>query len=226
MINFDEELHRYTNKDGVEYISATTLIGKYKPIFDVEKMSALVAKKEGLSQDFVKSVWEAAKNKACDRGTAIHKIMENWLLDKTQEPNEYVHSIQQIWDPIKSKIIPEKLLWSDEFCIAGTTDVLEDHSKYFNLYDYKTNKKYRFNTNSNYNEYMLKPLDHLPVCEFTTYSLQLSLYAYMYSKLSGKKVGELACFYYNHDHWVKFNTPYMKYEILMMLNDWKTKNIA
>lgn len=223
MIKFDEKLHKYTNTRGVEYISVTTLIGKYKPKFDVEKMSALVAQKEGLTQQFVKDVWEETKNIACDRGTTIHKIMENWLLDKQQEPNEYIESIERIWHPNKLKITPEKLLWSDIYQIAGTTDVCEDHTDYFNLYDYKTNKAYRFNTNSRYNEYMLYPLNHMPVCEFTTYSLQLSLYAYLYSKMCSKQVGELACFYYDKDHWVKYNTPYLKYEVLMMLNDWKNK---
>jgi len=223
MITFDEKEHKYTNPDGVEYISATTLIGKYKPKFDVEKMTALVAKKEGVTQDFVKDVWQQTTDIACKRGTEIHKFMETWLLGVEIEPNEYVTSIQEIWQPDLKQIYPERLLWLDDFKLAGTTDVLEEHVKYFNLYDFKTNKKFSFNTTSKYHEYMLAPLDHLPVCEYTTYALQLSLYAYMYSKMSKKPVGELACFYYNKEKWVKYNTPYMKYEVLMMLSDWKKK---
>lgn len=223
MIHFDEAKHAYTNVlTNEKYTSATTLIGKFKKPFELEKMSKIVADKEGVSQDEIKERWKKTNKEACDYGTSIHLIMEDWLHDKVinqKDYNNYIKPIEEIWTPDRKKITPEKRLWLHEHKLAGTTDVFEDNGKFFNLYDFKTNKRFQFS--SLYNDYMLDPISHLPVCEFSTYSLQLSLYAYMQNVLTGQRVGELACFYYdrNNKTWTKHNTPYMKAEILSMLNN-------
>ena len=47
MIYFDEKKHSYTNvKTNEKYISATTLIGKFKKPFDVDKHSKRVAEEK------------------------------------------------------------------------------------------------------------------------------------------------------------------------------------
>ena len=228
MLEFDPTSHTYKNPvTNEKYLSATTLIGKFKKPFELEKMSKLVADREGVSQDEIKERWKTVNKQACDYGSSIHLVMENWLHDKditSEEKELYTDPIERIWQPDRSKIEPEKKLWLHEYKIAGTTDVYETQGKYFNLFDFKTNKKFTF-TNQ-YGDYMLDPLSHLPACEFSTYALQLSLYAYMQSCLSGQKVGELACYYYDRDEksWVKHNTPYLKLEVLAMLEAWKSKN--
>jgi hypothetical protein len=228
MIYFDEKKHSYTNvKTKEKYISATTLIGKFKKPFDVDKHSKRVADREGISQEEIKERWQQVNKEACDYGTSIHLVMENWLHSQPvndEDKELYVKPMEQIWEPDRKIIEPEKRLWNHEHKIAGTTDVFEDNEKYFNLYDFKTNKRFTFN--NMYGEYMLGPLSHLPECQFSTYSLQLSLYAYMQSILTGQTVGELACFYYDRDlkTWTKHNTPYMKLEVTAMLDAWKNKN--
>ena len=222
MIHFDEAKHSYTNiHTGEKYTSATTFIGKFKKPFDLEKMSQKVADKEGVSQDEIKDRWKKINKEACDYGTSINLVMENWLKGEevSEEDNKkYVKPIEDIWTPDRSKIAPEKRLWLHEYKLAGTTDVFEDNKKYFNLYDFKTNKRFSFV--NQYSDWMLPPLSHMTVCEFSTYALQLSLYAYMQTVLTGQNVGELACFYYDRDTctWVKHNTPYLKKEVLEMLN--------
>jgi hypothetical protein len=228
MIYFDEKKHSYTNvKTKEKYISATTLIGKFKKPFDVDKHSKRVADREGVSQEEIKERWQKVNKEACDYGTFIHLVMENWLHSQpvSDEDKElYITPMEQIWEPDRKIIEPEKRLWNHEHKIAGTTDVFEDNEKYFNLYDFKTNKRFTFN--NMYGEYMLGPLSHLPECQFSTYSLQLSLYAYMQSILTGQTVGELACFYYEREYkiWTKHNTPYLKLEVIAMLDAWKNKN--
>lgn len=222
LLEFDPKSHSYKNVlTGEKYTSATTFIGKFKKPFELEKMSKLVADREGVSQDEIKKRWKENNKAACDYGTSIHLIMEDWLHEKDIDDKNkklYIKPIEDIWQPDRSKIEPEKRLWLNEYKLAGTTDVYENNGKYFNLYDFKTNKRFQF-TNQ-YNDYMLGPLSHLPVCEFSTYSLQLSLYAYMQSILTGQKVGELACFYYDREDntWTQHNTPYMKNEVIGMLN--------
>ena len=228
MIKFNEEEHTYTNTEtGELYTSATTVIGKFKKKFDELSKSKEKAEREGVTQEEILEKWHRVRDQACEYGTYVHKVMENWLLSekiKDEDYELYVKPLEQIWYPEKNKIEPEKRLWNHEFKIAGTTDVYENNGKYFNLYDFKTNKKFGF-TNP-YGDYMLKPLTHLPACEYSGYALQLSLYAYMESALSNKKVGELACFYYDRFEmtWSKINTPYLKLEIETMLNNFKDGN--
>ena len=79
MITFDEKTHTYKcSKTGRELISATTLIGKYKKPFDKMENATRVANREGLDVEFVLEMWEKEKNRACDYGTNIHKVMEDY----------------------------------------------------------------------------------------------------------------------------------------------------
>ena len=73
---------------------------------------------------------------------------------------------------------------------------------------------------SEYNEFFKKPVDHLGVCEFNTYSLQLSLYAYLYELSSGKKCSGLVIFYKNNDAWYPIRLNYMKREIIALIEDY------
>ena len=79
-IKFDEAAHTYTHNDtGEKFISVTTLLGKYKQPFDRDGHSKRVAAREGVSQELVLEMWEEEKNKACKRGTDIHKILEDYI---------------------------------------------------------------------------------------------------------------------------------------------------
>ncbi len=223
MIKFNKFNHTYTNVYTDEiYTSASTLIGKYKPPFDLEKMSQLVAVKTNTTQQAVKDMWKAGNKTACDYGTRIHAVLENWIKGNFIEDNDrelYIDTMKDVWSP-HSNIKSEQILHIHRHKIAGTSDIIEDHGKYFNVFDFKSNKKFTFN--NVYGNTMLYPLQHHNVCEFSGYSLQLSLYAYMQERLTGQRVGELACFYFNRElkKWFKYNTPYLKSDVINMLNHW------
>ena len=235
MIYFSEGTHTYVNTEtGKELISVTTLLGKYKPKFDKKENAARVAKREGLDVDFVLDLWEKEKNKACDYGTAIHKVMEDFLVEGKKDDEHYYlyksyeQEANSIFSGYKTFKAEEKM-YNIEDNIAGTTDLVYEKEKSFMLGDFKTNK--RFNFHSNFNEYMLGPLSHLTVCEFNTYALQLSLYAYLYEKMTNKKCDGLVIFYKekrynNHDneetpYWRPIHVNYMKNEIIEMIADYK-----
>ena len=89
--------------------------------------------------------------------------------------------------------------------------------------DFKTNKA--FNFFSQYNEFMLKPMDHLSVCEFNTYGLQLSLYAYLHEKSSGKKCTGCVVFYKDKENkFYPIRVNYMKKEIISLIEDYNNPN--
>jgi|TARA_R100000005_G_C4999661_1_gene206430 ATP-dependent exoDNAse (exonuclease V) beta subunit len=229
-IKFNEKYHSYTNIfTGERYISATTLINKFHEPFDPEgKILQRCAEKDGVTVQEKKAEWDKISKEACDYGTYVHNVMEDYLnLQPIGEEDEekYVFTFEEIHVFNRKIITPEKRLWNHEYKVAGTTDVYEDHGKSFNLFDFKTNKEFSFN--SKYNKYLLGGLSHLPECKYTTYSLQLSLYAYMEEILSGKKVGELGIFYYDRKskEWVMWPTVYMKHEVEYMLNALKTNTL-
>ena len=119
----------------------------------------------------------------------------------------------------------EEKLHNHFYKVAGTADIvkLEDKGG-FSVFDLKTNKK--FNMFSQYSEYFLKPLTHLTACEYTIYALQLSLYAFMFQTMSGRRVNQLGVIYYNkeNNNFSFFPTPYMRSDILTML-DYYAENI-
>jgi hypothetical protein len=92
-------------------------------------------------------------------------------------------------------IYPEAVLFSKKHSLAGTSDIVEDCGDYFNIWDFKTNKKLNFI--SGYNQWLKKPVSHLSDCQYNVYALQLSIYAYMIQMQTKKKVGRLALFYLN-----------------------------
>ena len=95
-------------------------------------------------------------------------------------------------------------------------DIILDIGKdFFAVLDFKTNKNFRFY--SAFNEYFYEPLDHLSVCEFNSYGMQLSLYSYMYSKLTGRKCVKQTVLYVVNGKFVPINLNYMKAEVQAML---------
>jgi hypothetical protein len=230
MIKFNEKYHSYTNIfTGQRYVSATTLIHKFTKPFDTEKHAKRVAEREGTTPEEIKELWKEENKKACDYGNHVHQVMEDWLNGNDVDIKDmvsYVEPFEKLVDDFdKSLITPEKRLWNHEHKVAGTTDVYQDHKRFFNLYDFKTNK--RFNFNNVFGEYMLGDFSHLSNCQYNTYSLQLSMYAYMEQCLTGKHVGELGLYYYdrNESTWEYFPVSYMKKEIELMFSLLKNGNL-
>ena len=220
MIVFEPIEHRYFHqhtKD--EYKSVSSVISKFKPHFDSEYWSKYIANKEGSTPEEVLKKWDAIRDEANDKGKRIHKLIELYLVDGTIENTPFFTNFVNLFERQEreenSIIHSEKLVYTHEYKIAGTSDIIEDCGKFFNVYDLKTNKKFSFY--NKYNERMLSPFDHLPVCEYTSYSIQLSLYAYMYHKMTGKYVGKLKVFYNAGDTWTAIPVCYMKETIEKML---------
>ena len=76
-LTFDEAKHTYThNVTGERYTSVTTLLGKYKKPFDSDGAATRVAKREGVTKEMVLELWENEKNRECDSGTMMQKLLE------------------------------------------------------------------------------------------------------------------------------------------------------
>lgn len=216
-VDFNEETHTYTNTEtGEKLISATTILGMYKPEFDRMGNARRVANREGLDISFVLDMWERDKNKACEYGTHIHKVMEDYLTEGKQESEykklyESYNKYEKVFDGFRDRHC-EKQLFNLEYNIAGTADLIYEKEDSFFIGDFKTNKQFRFY--NSYGEYYNPPISHLSVCEFNTYGLQLSLYAHLHEISTGKKCRGLVIFYKSkNDEWYPIRCNYMKCEI-------------
>jgi hypothetical protein len=229
-IIFKEDTHQYFNTDnGREYLSGTKFLHLFEPEFDKYNISKRVAEKEGRSQQSVLDEWAATSKLACETGTKIHAIMENYI-----KFSDYKDEYKVLYDTFNNcvgkdykyaeAIHSERLLWSHEFEIAGTADLLIDHkNNEFSIGDFKTNKKIEFY--SSFGNRMLGPVNHLSQCQHNLYALQLSLYAYMYSKISGRKLRHMFLMHCNDikKGWTYIPCNAMLYEIRYMLEHYKEK---
>lgn len=227
-VKFDEKTHTYRNSEtGEIYTSATQLISKFKKPFDSSFHAERVAKREGVSKEFILEMWETEKEKSIVRGKNYHSLLENYVrFGETVEDYTWLYkAFEKQRETLVGnckQVYAEKLLWNHEYKLAGTCDLLYEHDSSFTVLDYKTNKQ--ITAFSKYNEYLLAPVDFLSYCEYNVYALQLSIYAYMNEILTGKKTRNLHILYLYNDKFISFNVPYMKYEVQAMLEYNKEKN--
>lgn len=229
MLKFNPLTHAYTNPyTDEQYISTTQLISKFKKPFDVEAVSKRVAAKEGVSQDEIKERWKKINNDSKTYGSKIHSVLEDYnsagiVTEGYEDLINAYKRINVIGD--EDTLLVEEKLYNHLYKLAGTADMirLEDKGG-FSVFDLKTNKK--FNLFNQYSEYLLHPLTHLTACEYTTYALQLSLYAFMYQGMTGRNVNQLGVIYYNKEDkgFLYYPTPYLKADVTLML-EYYAKNL-
>lgn len=171
-------------------ISVTTLIHKYQKPFDLEGMSALCAKKEGVTQQEIKDRWAKINKTACKHGTRMHSVAERifngeFVDDSTFSPEQQVvfKQIEAVCGKLKERPYDyesEKIIFDPAINVAGTIDLLGKHKvnpKEYILVDWKTNKKIR--TDNEWGDTFLSPIDDLPDCELNLYGLQLTMYEHI-----------------------------------------------
>jgi hypothetical protein len=188
-ILFTEEDHSYKSVIGgkeIPYISVTTLASTFFPKFDVEKIAPLSAKKRGMTVEAIKEEWKLAGEEACRLGTKIHETCEDNLLGRPERnvpSNEKEFRLMGVARKAAVQIKEtfdiigvEKLVFNENWRIAGTIDLLARAKKSGKLYilDWKTNA--RILTENDFGKKGLGPLMHLDDCNFNHYALQLSLY--------------------------------------------------
>jgi len=92
---------------------------------------------------------------------------------------------------------------------------------------HNTNKK--FNFYSPYGKHLLEPLNHLQDCQYSIYSLQLSIYAYLYEQISGMKCRRLMINYLADSERFLFKIIpvfYLKNDVQILLNHYKQNFIV
>ena len=228
--------HKYHHREtGKIYKSVTTTLTSIEPHFDAEAVSLAITrqldtvKQEryiGLTQQEILDYWQKLNDEANEYGTKVHNIVEEYLLknkwwypDIKTEEGQFQQKVIDGYNALNIEegiaMWPERILFSEEYELAGTSDLIIDiDDVFFDVGDYKTNRVFNFYNPYGY-ETLHKPFDHMQACQWSIYTLQLSVYAYMYElEFPKRKCRQIYVLYWDKEKesFQKIQIMYMKHE--------------
>lgn len=217
-IDFYPEPHIYTI-DKTPAPSASTVISKFFPEFDMKYWAARKAPELGMTPTEVAKMWKEKGEKAAQEGTFLHEQIEKYYLNQDYEQADEFQLFEQFVDD-HPEIKPYRSEWrifDEEHHIAGTIDLVSKNGNGFEIYDWKRSKK------------VVNPITGEPICNnpwqcgvgqlseiddtsYNRYCLQQSLYRYILEKNYGMTVTKmnLVVLYPDYDKYYKIEVPYQK----------------
>lgn len=240
-VTLDEISHTYTDRDGRKYMSVSRFRDRFKKPFDKSIAYSIAGKGDytGMTPEQVIAKWDNYRDERADKGTRIHNALERFekttiVLPEDQSLRPAILSVASEYTEYY-RIYQEQVLYDEEFMIAGTGDKLLVTSSHkdapIDISDYKTNAK-GVNVKDHdkhgrpVHKYFLGPLSHLLESKYSDYALQLSIYAYMLEKKTGRKIGSLRIHFIPLDNPLAhyfIPVPYLKLEVIEML-EWHKNN--
>ncbi len=168
-ININGVRH-YDTPDGT-LISITSLLKNFTP-------EGILEWRKAVGEDVANEVMRAA----ADRGSKVHKIIENCLSNKPE--NDLVGNYGELAARMFSQMVPaldkidriralEKGLYSTRFGIAGRVDCIAEYDKELSVIDFKTSTRKRDERNE-------------------THLVQASFYSLAWEERTGEKVNQIA----------------------------------
>jgi len=225
-LEFDEKEHKYTllTKPEMKFTSTTSFIHTFFKPFEAEKTAeklvTKVPKYKNKTKDEVLADW----NKSAADGTAVHKELEKYILNRRTRP-KYLKAregVKWLKDRVYSNssftVYTEATLYSEEIKITGTIDLLiyNDTTDEYVLGDWKTNKMIR-QTGFKGAMGTKWPCTKLEDCNYNHYVLQLSMYRYLLEKYYGLTVKNQFLIHLREAKSVEYPMPYLKDTIEEML---------
>ena len=233
LLSFSEADHVYIHlPTGEQYTSGTTFLHKFFAPFDgpmvVDKMmngrNWSKSPYHGMTKEAILGKWEADRDDAAKRGTLMHSRIEQEILGKEVDWSEqqaerdnfriaYGDLEKEGWKVYRL----EWRIFTEKNRVAGTLDGLFVNGEgKFLLLDWKRSKEIK---KENQWQRALKPLSHLPDCNYVQYCLQLNLYRWILLKHYNITVSEmrLYSFHPNQPIYMRYNIPVMEKEMALIM---------
>jgi hypothetical protein len=221
-------IHRAT---GDKFSSVTKAITSIEPHFDAEAVASAIVRQSdnvkqeryiGMSKIQILDYWQMLNDEANTYGTFVHDVVERYLKAKKWwfPDDDLSKKVIAGYNELKIdegiRMQPERIMFSEEYKLAGMSDLIVDIDPvWFDVGDWKTNRIFNF-----YNPYgfetLLKPFDHLQNCQWSIYTLQLSVYALMYMLETGKR-----CRHIWVGYWNKETETFTKIPIMFLMKEAK-----
>lgn len=191
------------------------------------------------TQQEILDEWEKNKNDSCERGTKIHAEIENSFYKNPNAGQLKKFGIGGKFEckkgyaplDIEYGVYPEYLIYWDAkdgvIHLAGQIDLLIKQGHEYTIVDHKSNKKIDqkggFNTQTKSTAKMKYPLNNLDDCNYSHYTMQLSVYAWMIQRIDPDAIiKDLILNHYDHDgNNTLYHCEYRKAEVERMLKDYK-----
>lgn len=232
-----KEDHVYIDTEtGNQLISWSRFIDNFFPKFDrsIAAKCAGKGKYAGMTEADVLRAWDDKRDLASAHGTRIHDALEQYSKRFTIEPaNEDLRPmVLSVMAEYRDyyQVYDEEVFALIEEGIAGTGDKLfllnNRKDSPFDMEDFKTNLENGiefFPSDKTKDKFCYGPISHLPNCNYTKYALQLSMYAYMFSRYSGRPVRRLRIRYIPPEdklQHVVIPVPYMKTDIENLIREY------
>ena len=124
----------YETPSGKAYPSVTTVTG-------LLKKQAIMEWRKRVGEDEANKI----SSKAASRGTRIHGLCEQYLLNKEVVPNMFDNDMWKNMKPhlhnINNIYALEQPLYSDHLEVAGTVDCIAEYNGKMSVIDFKTSKR-------------------------------------------------------------------------------------
>ena len=194
-------------------------------------------------QQTILDEWDEENRKSCERGTKIHADLENSFYNKKKDIDiskfeiggKFVCDKGRTELDLENGIYPEYLISQvsedSKLRIAGQIDLLVKKGNKIIIADWKTNRKIEtksfFNNKTKQSVKMKFPLNNLDDVNYWHYTLQLSTYAWMLQKYNPEfEIEDLVLVHFDHDdNMTVYHLPYLKEEVIKMLNHFKKEQI-
>ena len=189
-IYYDDDKHKYWTNNVSDFTSGTAFVHHFFPPFDEAKISAIVARRRGITVEEVLREWQISR----ESGTEVHYyaecLLNNWELPKLVYPasklmakhlDYYIPILLDNFELIET----EKIVFSEKLKISGMLDVLmrrKSDGVVFIL-DWKTVNKMR--TRSYRSRKGFGACSGIDDCNYWHYVIQLNLYRYLLTRYHG-----------------------------------------
>lgn len=188
--------HKYYDSMGNRYIGFSELYSKLVAKFDADKIAGLISRNGEKSVDEIKQSWQDKT----DSGSRIDKALELYaqtatILDSDEDLKELCPQVLEKYK-IYNRTFEQGVPYSLEYRVAGSWDKLSLVSNRkdsrFVMSDFKCFEK-GFDSlfTIKGQAWLNKPFEHLPNNKYTKISFQLSFYARLFEKLTGRKCERL-----------------------------------
>ena len=227
LINLEEDTHTYfLQNSNINFQSVTEFIHTFFKEFDenkiANKLKSIHPRYTGMTAKELIEKWNSNR----DRGTKVHKEIEDYILKK--DNNTYDMKSKQAIDFINKKcikdsnvLLPELIIYSEKLKLAGTIDLViyNKLTNQISLIDWKTNKKINKKAFRESDTGLRWPTKSLPDCNFTHYTLQLSLYKYILQNNYNIKVNGIFLMHLKDETYELYKCNYKESIIINMLKE-------
>lgn len=185
LFTFSHKDHKY-HYDTEELSSVTKYISKFHKKFDEDFWAQKKSEKTGVDKKDILLEWKKTAKVSTDLGSELHKWIENYFnglfqqLPRNPEMINRINKFNIIWSKHLKDLTPvkfEQMIFSKKLRIAGTIDSIFLKGDRLIILDWKSNKKFTFDTpDQKCWENLLPPFQDWCKNHLNEYSIQISLY--------------------------------------------------